>query len=137
MAAMLATEKGMVRAVAAFNPALDMTGMAEAAEQQGNINNSLVAFLGKKVSEDRALYASASPFDRISKNTAPMLILHGDADSTVPYSFTLKFVEKLKATSVPMELFTAGGASHGFFNSSPWFEKTYARMEEYFKRTLQ
>jgi hypothetical protein len=36
-----------------------------------------------------------------------------------------------------VELFTARGAGHGFFNNPPWFEPTEKRMEEFFVKYLR
>ncbi len=124
-----------VRAVAAFNPVLDLPALAPAAA--GSANNAIFNFLGAAYADNPKLWADASPITHVSRRSAPMLILHGTDDKTVPYRQALDMVNKLKEARVKAELFTAEGAPHGFFNRSPWFEKTVAAMEEFFLRTLK
>jgi acetyl esterase/lipase len=134
LAALLGTTEPRVRAVAAFNPVLDLPALAPAA---GSANNAIAAFVGATYLENAKLWTDASPITHASRRSAPILILHGTADATVPYQQAVDMLKKLKDAGATAELFTAEGAPHGFFNRPPWYEKTLAAMEEFFERTLK
>jgi dipeptidyl aminopeptidase/acylaminoacyl peptidase len=46
----------------------------------------------------------------------PILMIHGDADPTVPYQHSVKLHEALDKAGVPNELFTVPGGHHGNFS---------------------
>ncbi len=123
-----------VQAVAAFNPAVDISGFGRKAP--AGAANSLYKFFGKTYQEDPALYKSASPLDLVSAKAPPFLFLHGTADTTVPFQQSADMRAALKKVGVRAEILPAEGAAHGFFNRPPWFEPTLKRMEEFFVATL-
>jgi acetyl esterase/lipase len=134
LAALLGTMKGhIVQAVAAFNPVLDLPALAHSDPASGLISD----LLGAAYSENPGLWAEASPITNAGAGSAPFLLLHGDADTMVPYSQSVAMRDKLQAGGVAVELFTATGADHGFFNNPPWFEPTEKRMEEFFVKYLR
>jgi acetyl esterase/lipase len=134
LAALLGTMKGrIVQAVAAFNPVLDLPALAHSDPASGLI----LDLLGATYSENPGLWAEASPITNAGAGSAPFLLLHGDADTIVPYSQSVAMRDKLQAGGVAVELFTASGAGHGFFNNPPWFEPTEKRMEEFFVKYLR
>ena len=59
----------------------------------------------------------------------PTLILHGTEDAVVPFSQVKSFVEQMRAVGNRAELFEASGQGHGFFNNSPWLERTLQEVE--------
>ena len=124
-----------VRAVAAFNPALDLVSFGKNAA--GNAINAVTKFLGTRYADDPQLWAEATPITHVSSKSAVFLFLHGDADTTVPYQQSVDMLNALKAAGVKAELFTAKGAAHGFFNRPPWFEPALERMEQFFARELR
>jgi acetyl esterase/lipase len=71
-----------VRAVAAFNPVLDLAAAAQA--NPGEPGSAITDFLGVTYAEDPDLWKEASPLAHVSRNSAAMLLLHGTADATVP-----------------------------------------------------
>ena len=118
-----------VQALVGFNPVLDVREMTE--------NPAVVDFLGgspRDVGQD--VYEDASPICHVSKSTPPTLLLHGTADSTVPYEQSVRFCEAVRAAGGHAELFTAEGAEHAFFNSDPWFEPALDRMVEFLVQWL-
>ncbi len=123
-----------VQAVAAFNPVLDLVGFGR--RDPANLTGPVAKFLGKTYAEDPALYESASPLSLVHAGAPPFLLLHGDADTTVPYRQSAEMKAALEKAQVRVELLTAEGAAHGFFNRPPWFEPTRKRMEEFFVSTL-
>ena len=125
---------GDVKAVAAFNPAVDLVSVGKRAPS--GAGSSVAEFLGATYAQKPELWAEATPITHVDKNSAVFLFLHGDADTTVPYQQSVDMLNKLKAAGVEAELFTAEGAAHGFFNRPPWFEPALKRMEEFFLRHL-
>jgi len=125
-----------VRAVAAFNPVLNMT-MARMREPAASAGGALEKFLGASYAERPDLYAEASPITHVSRDSAAFLFLHGTADPTVPYQQSVEMMKKLKEAGVYADLFSAEDARHGFFNSPPWYEPTLKKMEEFFNRFLK
>jgi acetyl esterase/lipase len=125
----------LVKAVAAFNPSVDIVRLATES-QSSTIQNIWEMYFGVRYSENPKLWADSSPINHVTKDSAPFLFLHGDADPAVPYSGSVDMAERLRAAGVPGELFTAPGAKHGFFNNPPWLDPTTKRMEEFFTKYL-
>jgi len=118
-----------VQAYVGFNPVLDMRGMAE--------HPAVVKFMGgsqREVGQD--VYEDASPICHVNGGVPPTLLLHGTADTTVPYQQSVRFRDAVQAAGGHAELFTAEGAGHAFFNSDPWFEPTLERMIDFLTRWL-
>jgi dipeptidyl aminopeptidase/acylaminoacyl peptidase len=124
-----------VRAVAAFNPVLDLAAAAQA--NPGEAGSAITNFLGVTYAEDSDLWKEASPLAHVSRNSAPMLLLHGTADATVPYAQSVAMFNALKAAGVAAELYSVKGAGHlWFFNNKVAFQATLRRMEEFFRKYL-
>jgi acetyl esterase/lipase len=77
-----------------------------------------------------ALYRRISPLLHVSAESAPTLIIHGDADKLVPFQQAEVMVEKLKKNGVPAELVVKKGAGHGWGGMDKdmgtildWFDK--------------
>lgn len=71
-----------------------------------------------------------SPVYHVSKDSAPALVIHGDADTLVPIQQAELIIAKLKEHKVPCELAVRKGAGHGgpaFANDgktlADWFDK--------------
>ena len=71
-----------------------------------------------------------SPVYHVSKNSAPALIVHGDADLLVPIQQAERIVEAYKKVGVPAELIVKKGAAHGWAKYdddlaalADWFDK--------------
>jgi acetyl esterase/lipase len=62
--------------------------------------------------EDR-LYRRASPIHHVSPSSAPILLIHGDADSSVPFEQSVMMENALKAAGVPTRLLRIPGGEHG------------------------
>ncbi len=78
----------------------------------------------------REIGKKISPVYSVTKDSAPALIIHGDADSLVPIQQAERIVAKLKDNNVPCELVVRKGAGHGgpaFANDgktlADWFDK--------------
>lgn len=55
-----------------------------------------------------------SPAYHVTAQSAPTLIIHGDADTLVPIQQAQIVIEKLKAANVPAKLITKPNAAHGW-----------------------
>ena len=80
---------------------------------------------------DESKARAASPLWQVDASAAPALLLHGDADNTVPYAQSVAFARRLREAGVRAELYTEPGAQHGFFNRSPYYERTLPVMERF------
>jgi acetyl esterase/lipase len=56
--------------------------------------------------------AAASPIRYVRPELPPVLLVHGDADTTVPISVGQSFYQRLQAVGVPVEFVTFPGAGH-------------------------
>ena len=80
------------------------------------------------------LCRQASPISHAGRSAAPILILHGTADQTVPYQQAASMVAKLKAAGAAAELFTAPEGAHTFWSTSKWYEPSEKAMEDFLFR---
>jgi acetyl esterase len=60
-----------------------------------------------------------SPAHQVKPGAPPVIIFHGEADNTVPFSTSKAFADKMKAAGNRCELVGFPGESHGFFNYKP------------------
>ena len=77
---------------------------------------AVVSFLGRVPTpypDDQKIYRDASPIVRVTASSPPTLLLHGDADDTVPYAQSVAMEAALRAVNVPVKLVTVGGGAHG------------------------
>lgn len=70
-----------------------------------------------------------SPAHHIGAHTPPTLILHGKADTTVPYASVTAFESAMKKAGRPCKLVGYDGAGHGFFNRGGDYDKTLAEAD--------
>ena len=70
-----------------------------------------------------------SPAHHIGAHTPPTLILHGKADTTVPYASVVAFESVMKKAGRPCKLVGYDGAGHGFFNRNEYYAKTLAEAD--------
>ncbi len=78
-------------------------------------SSSATKWLGK-YAKDENFAKSVSPISYVKKSTVPTLIIHGDADPTVPYQQSVKLYDALKKAGVVTEMITVPGGLHGKFN---------------------
>jgi len=72
-----------------------------------------------------------SPAHHIGPHTPPTLILHGKADTTVPYASVVAFESAMKKAERPCKLVGYDGAGHGFFNRGEDSSKTLAEADAF------
>jgi acetyl esterase/lipase len=73
---------------------------------------------------------TVSPYYHVTKDDAPTLIIHGDADKLVPIQQAERIIAKLKEAGVPAELVVKPKAGHGWLTIpldmkivADWFDK--------------
>ena len=136
LAAVLAQEDTRVQAVVGFAP---VTDFEQELPMRGGLSTSLQGLHGrpKEVTpEALALLRETSPISHVKPGLPPFLLLHGDADKTVPYQQSLNFQARLKANGVTCDLITIAGAPHRLTEWSQ-FDPTYSdRMVAWLRKVL-
>lgn len=112
---------------------IDFYGIADVADQISGPNRQ--PYAGAWIPEQPGrleLARSLSPITYVRKGLPPVLILHGDADPTVPYQQSVALVKALKSASDDAELITVPGAWHGF--TPVEMEQLWPRIFEWLKK---
>lgn len=86
-----------------------------------NVGDALGIFLGLRVVSQAQTKGSpgykkawnASPINHVTAGTAPFLLLHGDADQSVPFKQSELMVEALRKVNVPVKLIRIPNGGHG------------------------
>ncbi|MCX7014486.1 MAG: alpha/beta hydrolase [Candidatus Sumerlaeota bacterium] len=97
-----------------YNPALDPAGF-----ESGNLTKGM----------DKETLVKISPARLLRKDMPPTLMVDGTEDMFNP-SIT-EFVDKEKELGAHVETMYVEGQPHGFFNYSPWLEKTTERADKF------
>jgi acetyl esterase/lipase len=94
---------------------IDFFGIADVADQVAGPNERPYAAAWIPEQPERMeLARRVSPITYVRKGLPPILILHGDADATVPYEQSVTLVKALKNAGDDAELITVPGGGHGF-----------------------
>jgi acetyl esterase/lipase len=80
----------------------------------------------------QAVGREISPITHVTKESAPTLIIHGDADKLVPIQQAEIMTARLKESGVPAELVVKPGAAHGW----PGLEKDMKTIADWFDKQL-
>lgn len=82
-----------------------------------------VAWIGDQPNADE-IAKRVSPINYVTSNVPPIITIHGDKDSLVPYEQAVRLHKALDAAKVPNELHTVAGADHGGYtfeqNQKAW-----------------
>ena len=94
---------------------IDFYGIANVADQlQGpNRRPYTLAWIGEHANQ-MELARQMSPMTYVRKGLAPILAIHGDADTEVPHEQSVALMKALKASGDDAELITVAGGQHGF-----------------------
>ena len=106
------------QAMVLFNPVLDL-----------NEPQAQRFIRGNSPEETRTIVETLSPALHLKKDCPPALIFYGTADAFVAHGRA--FVKKSLALGNAVELWTAAGQPHGFFNRAPWHEATVRKADEF------
>lgn len=101
-----------VRAVVSWYGLFDLGRLA--AGDSRSIVDDVQEFLGCARGSCGGLAQRASPIMNVSRRTPPMLLMHGTADTEVPFGQTVEMAEALRAAHVPVQVQLIAGANHGW-----------------------
>jgi acetyl esterase/lipase len=118
-------------------PGLDAEGEDQKVSSKPNallLFNPVLRFDGvpdlmARINKDEKLGKALSLTLHLSKDTPPTLLFYGKEDRLLKQGE--EFIEKSKEVGHKADNFLAEGVGHGFFNKSPWKEKTLLRAEEF------
>jgi acetyl esterase/lipase len=74
-----------------------------------------------------------SPLEYVRPGLPPILMIHGDADPTVPYQHSVRLKALLDKAGVPNQLYTVPGGKHGNF-SAPENVGVYKAIKAFLKQ---
>jgi acetyl esterase/lipase len=100
-----------VRAVIAQRASYDFT---TSSAWRPELVQVVASLLGASFEDAPALYAEASPQTHLSPDDGSFLIVHGDADETIPFSQAGAMRDALEAAGVEHETVRVPGAGHGW-----------------------
>ena len=122
-----------VQAAACFCPGSDLVnyGAGRSVVERDPVKAAAMFGVQDKPKEEQIkILRELSPLAAVTKDTAPTLIIHGDADQAVPYEQSERFVAKLAEQNVPHQLITRKNAGHSWADMSKddvlradWFDK--------------
>jgi len=125
-----------VQAVVGFAPVTEPEYELPA---RGGLSTSLQALFDRPkeiTPESLGLLRDFSPINHVHAGLPPVLLIHGDADKTVPLQESIDFQEKLRAAGVPCELVVRPGVPHSLVAGEK-IDTTYqAKMIAWLERTL-
>ncbi len=122
-----------VHAVCAMCPAVDFLAPDWPERHNTGPNGPAFKLLGGDPRKDKVdLARKASPLTYITKDSPPFFIVHGDNDTTVPYSQGELLLDALKKAGVNATLYTIKGGNHA---SPHQYDKTV--LKEFFDKQLK
>lgn len=138
-----ADQSSRVQCVVAYYPPTDLTivhdeirkGKAPFLESiyAKKVVEDLVGGPPEKVGAER--YQKCSPVCYVSKDAAPMLLIHGTADRLVPIDQSLRLEKKLREAGVEVSVLPIDKAGHGFGGKDN--DKAAAAAMEFFAKHLK
>jgi acetyl esterase len=115
-------ETVIVQAVVGFAP---LTDFVQELPKRGNIlgkaQRGLLNRPQELTPESLGMLKALSPINYIRPGLPPFLLVHGDADQSVPYEQSLAFQAKLKANDIRCDLITIPGAPHRLIEWKKYF----------------
>jgi acetyl esterase/lipase len=102
--------------------------------QRTGSDSVLVQLLGGPVDEKRDLARRASPITWVSKDSAPLYMMHGTKDPLVGLDQSERLAEKLKAVGVEVTLDVIKDGGHG--GDGFWAENRPQRIVDFLNRHL-
>ena len=95
---------------------IDKYGISDIGDLLQGLDKKAYAVAWIPDKSDTALIKSVSPIYYVNPNVPPVLIIHGDADPTVPYHQAVSLHKALDNAGVPNKFITVPGGKHGHFN---------------------
>lgn len=112
LAAVRMTDATRVAAIVDFYGRHDMVGTVKIGEK---LPGNIAALMDREVMDaaTEARLREASPLNLVRPGLPPFLLLHGDKDTGVPYSYSVALEARLKVAGVPCDFITIKDGVHG------------------------
>ena len=94
-------------------------------------------FLGAPIQGIPSIVRQANPITYISAGDPPFLHMHGDKDVVVPFNQSELLHAALKKADIPTELYLVKGGGHGLNKTEEGTDALFARVADFFDRTLK
>ena len=136
LAATVVDDSVRVQAVVGFAP---VTNHEQDLPVRGGLSPSLQKLLNRPkeiTPESLGLLRAISPLNHVRPGLPPFLLLHGEADKTVPLQQSLDFQARLQAAGVTCDLMIIPGAGHGLLNWEQFSPDYPTRLVDWLAKTL-
>jgi alpha-L-fucosidase 2 len=133
----LADDSVRVQAVVGFAP---VTNHEQDLPVRGGLSTGLQNLLNRPkelTPESLGLLREISPINHVRPGLPPFLLLHGDADKSVPFQQSLDFQAKLQAAGVRCDLLRIPGAPHGLVTWEKFSPDYPARLIAWLREVLK
>jgi acetyl esterase/lipase len=107
-------QSSRVQAVVAQSAAIEFASLLAETKTIQEAEPAIKALLGGHPKDREKLARLASPLTHTDTESAPVLILHGDADPLVPVTQAEMFYATLRRANVPAKLQIGKGRNHGY-----------------------
>lgn len=133
-----AEQSSAVQAVVDYCGPTALTQMYRGQPQLEILTQIMDQFLGGPLEQRLDLARLGSPLEYVSPQSAPFLIIHGEADDIVPLEQSVALDAALHNAGVESELIVVKRAGHGFPpECEPAPEQLFERCVEFFDRHLK
>lgn len=102
------------RCIASYYPAVSFLKLELSKGTNFEKPQRLVPMIGGLLEEKRDVAALISPSEHIEKDSPPVLLLHGDNDTTLPIAHSRYFMKIAKEKGADAQLLTVKGGGHSF-----------------------
>jgi acetyl esterase/lipase len=128
-----------VKAVASYYGPTDFRTMT--VDFGARAQAAITKLLGAPFPQNPGAYARASPIAYISPDDPPLLMIHGDGDTLVPFSQSERMWEAYVRAGLKADLIKVGNANHDFEPVSDKalsisIEQVHSMTVEFFKKSL-
>ena len=132
-------ESSRVQAVVDFFGPAELLTMGKQSKENSRIdhdapNSPEARLVGGALQENKDKARRASPIAYVSKDDAPMLIVHGDADPLVPLAQSETFQAALKKAGVDASLYVVKDGGHGGFRDPEVQQRVQAFLDRVLKK---
>ena len=121
------------RQPAALQAIVLRAGPSDLLQVKGQSLATIVSFMERLPMEEK-LFREASPVTHVSRAAPPTLLVHGDADDTVPFEQSVVLERALRDAGVAVKLLRVEGGAHGPAFGPP--AKPHPRFPEVLSATV-